>query len=105
MINTIITGAGMEHATYTTLPALSGTMVWDGSINAVKIVDHTGVVSTNYTTSQMVQLDADTRAAIAWVKEKMVEEAKLTELCNNHPGLKDAKEKFDILLALVRAGQ
>lgn len=40
--------------------------------------------------------------AIQWAMAKMNEEAKLKELCAKHPGLKDIKEKYEVMLALVR---
>ena len=49
-----------------------------------------------------IMLDMSTLSAIEWVQKKMSEEAKLNELCQEHPGLKDLKEKYEIMLALVQ---
>lgn len=49
-----------------------------------------------------IDLDSTAQTAIDWVIKKQKEESELQSLLDKHPGLREAKEKFDILLALVR---
>jgi hypothetical protein len=49
-----------------------------------------------------INLTSQAESAIWWAMEKQKEERQLSELCKKHPGLADAKEKFDVMLALVR---
>ena len=44
-----------------------------------------------------VQLDSDTRTLLEWARKKMYEEQKLHERMKDHPGLKDAYEKFRLI--------
>lgn len=48
-----------------------------------------------------IGLSAAAESALMWAMRKQAEEANLAELCAQHPGLKDAKEKFEIMRALV----
>jgi hypothetical protein len=47
-----------------------------------------------------VEMTAEAAAAIDWASNKMREEAKLKEMMEKHPGLKDLYEKFEILKLL-----
>ncbi len=49
----------------------------------------------------MVGLTAAAESAIQWAIAKQAEDNALSALCAAHPGLKDAKEKFDIMRTLV----
>lgn len=52
--------------------------------------------------SGSVGLTPAAEATLMWAQRKMAEEANLAALMEKHPGLKDAKEKFDIMLALTK---
>jgi len=49
-----------------------------------------------------INLSNEAETAIDWAIQKQKEERQLAELCKKHPGLADVKEKFDVMLALVR---
>ena len=49
-----------------------------------------------------VCLTSSAEDSLAWVEQKRHEEADLVKLIDKHPGLKDAKERFDVMLALVK---
>lgn len=51
-------------------------------------------------TSSQVSLDVNTLEVINWARKKMAAEARLEELMEQHPGLRDAHEKFEIMKAL-----
>lgn len=49
-----------------------------------------------------IMLPSDVLDAVEWAKKKMAEEAELSKLCAMHPGLQEVKEKFEIMLALIK---
>ena len=49
--------------------------------------------------------DPELGSAMEWAKRKMAEEQQLKALCEKHPGLKDVKEKYEVMLALVRENE
>lgn len=48
-----------------------------------------------------VRLSTDAESVITWAKQKMTEEMRLKDLMEQHPGLRDAYEKFEIMKILV----
>ena len=48
-----------------------------------------------------VDLSETTKQTLAWAQEKMLEEHRLKELMGQHPGLKDAYERLEIMKILV----
>jgi hypothetical protein len=51
---------------------------------------------------QEINLNPEVIVVIEWAKKKMEDEKKLKELCDKHPGLKDAKDAFEIMWELTR---
>ena len=49
-----------------------------------------------------VSLDPESQVLLDWARRKMVEEQDLPSLMEKHPGLKDAKDRFEVMLALVK---
>ena len=47
-------------------------------------------------------LSDEVRHVLNWARAKMAEENNIKALMDKHPGLKDSKERFEIMLALVR---
>lgn len=106
MINNVIAGRGLDHATYISQPSQSGAMFWDGNARAVNIVDQFGNrTASSPSTAQVIQLDAKTIAALDWVNNKIAEEAEIAQICAQHPGLADLKEKYELMLTLVRTNK
>ena len=48
-----------------------------------------------------VSLDPELQVLLDWGRRKMIQEQDLKSLMEKYPGLKDAKEHYDIMLALV----
>jgi len=46
-------------------------------------------------------LPIETQEVIDWARKKMQEEKKLNKLCEKHPSLKNARDKFETIKALV----
>lgn len=49
-----------------------------------------------------VGLTDEAVSLLEWAREKRNEEARLKALADKHPGIKDLKEKLDIMVALVK---
>lgn len=94
----IVSGSAMQ-------PAQSGALYWDSNQRAMLIVDGCGNKTSVYPQMQSISLEPRITTVIEWASQKMIEEAELKTLCDQHPGLKDVKEKFDVMLALVRKSQ
>ena len=78
----------------------AGLTRWNGNTNNFEVYDgstwfqlHSNVVN--------VALTGEATSAISWALAKMEEERKLNELMAQHPGLRDAHEKFEIMRVLV----
>jgi hypothetical protein len=104
MFNTIVAGPGIITNTSSVTPTSSGMMVWDGTNRKVNIVDPNYPTSQNsvYPSTQMVSLDTETLGVIQWARKKMMDEQTIAALMAQHPGLKDLKEKYEVMLALVQ---
>ena len=97
-----IVGVGGITANGALSPSQSGALYWDGTNRSMAIIDSVGNKNNVYPQMTTVGLDATTMNAITWVTKKMQEENEIKALCELHPGLKDLKEKFEVMLALVR---
>ena len=56
-------------------------------------------LNTSYAT---VGMDHESQIILNWARHKMLEEQELQSLMEKHPGLKDAKDRFEIMLVLVK---
>jgi hypothetical protein len=80
--------------------APAGQVWWDTTLQCLKVSDG----NTWFTIQPSVDIGLSRMAdeAIEWAHRKMREEQELEELMKEYPGLKDAKQQFDVMLALVR---
>lgn len=102
MFNKIASGPGIATLYNTTAPSMSGAVYWDGLSQQTKIIDSCGLAVVINPPTHLIQLDAETQSLLLWVMVKMSEEAKLKDLMEKYPGLKDLNEKFEMMLALVK---
>jgi hypothetical protein len=108
MIKNITTGTGLTiNGMYTSNPYISpgstgaGMVRWNSNMQCFEIND--GSVWLQMAMAHpTIELAPHVQAVLAWAQTKMSEEAKLTELANQHPGIQDLKEKLDIMVALVK---
>lgn len=106
MFNSIQSGAGLVlTSNQQPLPHTSGAMYWDGASKSFNIIDGFGFKNSISTQPVTVSLDAWAQVAINWAHEKIAEERQLNELCAKHPGLKDVKEKYELMLALIKESE
>lgn len=48
-----------------------------------------------------VSLDPESQVLLDWARRKMIQERNLPSLMEKYPGLKDAKDRYEVMLALV----
>ena len=80
----------------------SGPLRWNGSSQQIEVMTQFGYTPLTLSHSGVVIQCGTIDSVVSWAQQKMLEEARLEQLINEHPGLKDAKEKYEIMLALVR---
>lgn len=84
------------------LPSVSGQVYWNGSTKEFEISYNGGYVRID----PNIELRSDPKLSevIDWAEKKMEEDKKIDELCKQFPALKNAKEKYEIILKLVGNG-
>jgi hypothetical protein len=79
----------------------AGMVRWNGNTNSLEIYDGSNwMILSNSVAS--VGLTPEAVSLLEWAREKRNEEVKIKALADKHPGIKDLKEKLDIMLALVK---
>ncbi len=101
----IQTGGGIPMSPYFSPGAQgAGQMRFNTNSNNIEVWD--GVtwkeISNNYAS---VGLTSEAESLLDWVRVKRDEEIKFKSLLESHPGIKDLKEKLDMMVALVTKEQ
>ena len=78
----------------------AGMVRWNNNNNCLEITD--GMSWHQYRPSATIDLSSDAQNALAWAYAKMQEEAQLEQLMDQHPGLKDCHDRFQVMLRLVQ---
>ena len=81
----------------TIIPMTGMMRVWGTDI---QVFDGTEWLNMN-SSYATVSLDPESQVLLAWARRKMIQEQDLQSLMEKHPGLKDAKEHYEVMLALV----
>lgn len=88
---------------YQSYVSQTGVVRWNAQTQSLEVMgsgnDWHTLTNNSHTT---VSLDDDVVSSLLWIKKKQVEESELNALCEKHAGLKDLKEKFEVMLALVQ---
>lgn len=95
----VATGGGTRPPYLSNYGSMAGAMRYDSS-NGVQVYD--GTVWHSLNGHSDISLSYEARTTLEWASKKMIEEKQLDELAKEHPGIKDLKEKLDIMIALVR---
>tara|TARA_R110000868_G_scaffold295054_2_gene555475 strand:- start:13 stop:363 length:351 start_codon:yes stop_codon:yes gene_type:complete len=82
----------------TTNPMTGMVRVWGTD---TQVFDGTNWLNMN-SSYATVSLDPESQVLLDWARRKMLEEQELQSLMEKHPGLKDAKDRFEFMLALVK---
>jgi hypothetical protein len=101
----IQTGGGIPMSPYFSPGAQgAGQMRFNTNSNNIEVWD--GVtwkeISNNYAS---VGLTSEAESLLDWAREKRDEDVQLKTLMESHPGLKDLKEKLDLMTQLVSKEQ
>lgn len=80
----------------------SGPLRWNGSSQQIEVMTQTGYSPLGMTSSAATIQSSQIDLVMNWALQKMREESRLAKLIEEHPGLKDAKDKYEVMLALVR---
>ena len=97
---TVIGGdTSVPHIYQNTTNPITGMMrVWGSD---TQVFDGTSWLNMN-SSYATVSLDSESQVLLDWARRKMVEEQDLQLLMEKHPGLKDAKDRYEVMLALVQ---
>lgn len=102
MFSTVVTGPGLYQTPVPVMPYTSGAIYYDSNNKSFKLIDGNGNQHNVPMNNVCIQLDQASMNAITWARIQMDKEQKINDLLAKHPGLKDVKEKYDIMLALVQ---
>jgi hypothetical protein len=84
----------------------SGVVWWDGNSQQLAVMhDSSKYNITSNNNSTQITLDPTMQAVMMWAQTKMMEEKKIKDLCEQHPGLKDCKERYEMMLVLCQDGK
>jgi hypothetical protein len=79
----------------------AGMMRWNPNMQCIEIND--GSVWLRFGESPVdINLSPETQRILEWAEKKMAEENKLEAMMRQYPGLKKAKENFDLILNTVK---
>lgn len=81
------------------LPPHTGAVQWNGNIKKFQVSSGSSWydIDNNIT----FQVDGRLSEIIKWAEDKIREEARIAQLVDKYPALKDAKEKYEIIYNLV----
>lgn len=105
MIKTTFIGSTLMYQSdnYYNLPVVTGTVQWNGALRKLQVSTGSSWVEidNNITYQMHPKLDA----VIEWAELTMQKEKELKAMMDKHPALKDAKERFDLVYALIKDQQ
>ena len=81
-------------------PQVTGAVQWNGNTKRFEVSCGTGWIPIDNTVQ--ISYAHDVFSLLEWVKEKKAQEEKLLKYADQYPSIKDAKEKLDILMTLVK---
>lgn len=82
------------------LPSYTGTVQWNGTMKKFQVSNGVGWTDIdNYVT---YNVDSKLQDVVQWAWTKMQEEKEMQAMLDKHPALRDAKDKYDIVYALIK---
>jgi hypothetical protein len=78
----------------------AGTVRYNHNTNCLEVYD--GATWLTYGGMSTVELTPHAQTLLRWAERKMQEEQEFEALCQQHPALRDAHEKLQIVQALVK---
>lgn len=83
------------------LPATSGQVRWNGSSKQFEVCDNQNGMWYKIDNTVELRNDPQLGDVLDWAKKRMELDRKIERLADQYPAVKDAKEKLNIILALV----
>jgi len=106
MIKHIVAGPGVSVTGSFSTPYISPGSQSAGMIRYNTSSQNTEVYDGNswltMSSNPSISLSNDTMEVLDWARKKMQEEKQLEDLMNQHPGLRDLHEKFELMRALCQ---
>lgn len=84
-------------------PGAQGAGMVRYNTNSQTMEVYDGVSWKELSTNIEVGLSAEAEATIDWARRKMLEEARIDELCKKYPGLGKARDNFETFLRMVES--
>jgi hypothetical protein len=84
-------------------PGAQGAGMVRYNTNTQNMEVYDGVVWKELSTNIEMGLSAEAEATIVWARKKMLEEARIDELCKKYPGLDKARANYEAFLAMVES--
>ena len=85
--------------TYNSQP-LVGMVRYNASLSFLEIYDGSTWHARN--DDAMVDLSQDAKDLLEWARQQRAQQVKIDQLMEQHPGLKDLHERFEVMLRLVQ---
>ena len=79
----------------------SGVVRWNHNSRQFEVIGQNNWIPLNEGMTS-IGLDAISRSILEGLQEWHSEQQRIKELCEKYPGLKDVKEKYEVMLALVQ---
>ena len=82
----------------------AGMLRYNTNMNNIEVYDGIGwkEISNNYAS---IGLTGEAEMLLDWAREKRDEDSRFKALMESHPGIRDLKEKLDVMIALVAKEQ
>jgi exonuclease I len=98
-VSVVSQGANPYVNTYNNQP-LVGMVRYNASLSCLEIYDGSTWHARN--DNAMVDLSQDAKELLEWARQQRARQAKIDQLMERHPGLKDLHERFEVMLRLVQ---
>lgn len=97
-----VMGATPPHTYINSQPGLQGigNVRYNTTAQAFEVYDGTMWVQLSMAHAQ-IGLTAEAEGILDWARHKRAEEERIMRLADEHPGIRDLKEKLDVMIALV----
>ena len=99
----ITVSGGTSSDPYISPGAMGAGMVrYNSNMNCMEVNDGNSwrQLGMNYAN---LELNVEAQSILDWAKNKMAEEKKLDELCEKYPGLRKARDNYEVFLKLVQS--
>lgn len=98
-VQAVTTGSIPYINSYTNQP-LCGMVRWNPNLSHLEVYD--GTTWHMKTDNAVVDLSEDAKRILEWARLQKIQQEKIDQLMEKHPGLKDLHQRFEVMLRLVQ---